>query len=196
MQSLRHILGLGLMLSMATACVHTDVQRIGRLRLQNPKEGFAPVLTQISTDYERVAVIRAKASAAGSKQRLTKYLRRQASVAGCDAIARIVFQSKTSAHALCLERREPEHKHSATNRLPAQASDKLLSELAQSGEEGILLAQMLAKSNGRRAEERRHLINWYLDTYPQTTFRAELMGLFPSIKGIKIAAQGYTSSTL
>ena len=196
MRSLRHILLLGVMLCMATACVHTDIQRIGRLRLQNPKEGFAPVLTQIPTDYERVAVLSAKASAASSKQRLTKYLRRKASVAGCDAIARIVFKSKTHAHALCLERREPEHQHNQSAHLPAQASDKLLGQLAQSGEEGIRLAQMLEKSNGRRAEERRHLINWYLDTYPQTSFRAELMGLFPSIEGIKIAAQTYTSSTL
>ena len=196
MRILKHIIIISAIFSTALACVHTDMQRIGRLSLKNPKEGFAPIIKNIPSDYERVAIIKAQASAAGSKQRLTKYLQRQASVAGCDAISTIVHKSKNRAHALCLERRQPEHEKIGKDRLPVEASAQLLERLLKSNQEGIILAQLLEKSNSRSPAERRHLINWYLNTYPETAFRTELLSLFPSIEGIQIAAQAYTSSAL
>ena len=94
MHYLKHILLWGLVFGILPACVHTEVHRIGRLRLQGAKEGFAPIMSNISAAYERVALITATAHGASSDKRLKKYLKRQGSVAGCDAITDISYTSK------------------------------------------------------------------------------------------------------
>ncbi len=164
-------------LFLSTACVHTHVERTGRMRLGGGQEGVAPVMATVSADFEEVAIVHISVDSLSNDDRLIRHLQRRASLLGCDAITQIKIDTD-AASAACIKRTESTFVAQAQEgKVVSQASPELLTKLVRSGSEGAGLAQMLAGMNNRSAQERAWSINWFLKNYPDSPFRSDIQGL-------------------
>ena len=164
-------------LFVSTACVHTSVERTGRMRLVGGQEGSAPIMAVVSSDYEEVAVVTVATDSLSDSSRLTRHLQRRASLLGCDAITQVEVSTK-SASASCVKVSEPVVAKSQEAKEVRQASPELLSKLVNSGAAGQGLAEMLVSLNNRTSKERAWSINWFLKNYPESPFRSDVESLF------------------
>ncbi len=155
------------------ACVHGSFERTGRLRLDEGREGLAPIFAVIPDGHEEVARVTVTADALGTSDRLERHLLRRASLMGCVGVVELEVHDQAYATGTCVQRRELETEVAevvAVKDPPAE----LLARARAAGAPGESLVNVLTQVQSRPAAERVWPVQWYLQTYPQSPFAAEV----------------------
>lgn len=160
----------------ATACVHSDIQYVGRTPLGGGREGLSPILVATPDGYEEVAVITVNADLFNTSVRRQRHLRRKASLLGCDALVPIRAPSSTQTTGICVRSRQPQPQESV-NLVVAPPPADLLERAAHGGPSGLALLKVLRQSANSREDAKAWPLQWYLSNYPQSPFRADVEAL-------------------
>ncbi|MEE8408166.1 MAG: hypothetical protein V3T05_01045 [Myxococcota bacterium] len=176
------IIGLGLGLT-AIGCVHSRIDRTGRMRLGHGHEGKAPVLAALPDGYEEVAEVTVRADGIATAERLERHLLRRASLLGCDGVINMMVAAGSGAFAVCVRRHEPLQPEETKPIVVAMPSEDLMNRARDAGPEGRALLNVLAQAETRSREDRAWPLRWYLDTYPNSPFRGDVEALLvaPSV---------------
>ncbi len=180
----------GVLLVLASGCVTAQVERTGRLRLGDGREGKVPVLSAMPQGFEEVAVVTVEADSLATPERLEKHLVRRASLLGCGAVVGIVHGAE-GAKGTCVRRRDPEPSDpddEDSEMVIVQASDALKRRALEAGSEGEALLRVLAQSDSRAGAERAWPLKWFLSTYPDSAFRADVEALFVPVRMATVGA--------
>jgi hypothetical protein len=161
----------------AAACVHTGFERTGRLRLDGGGEGVAPVFTMVPDGYEEVATVRVRADSLGTADRLERHLLRRANLLGCAGVVDLRVRAYTAAQATCVQRRELPEADAVEVVAVREPPAELLARAEESGDAGAALLSVLDKIAARPAHERAWPLQWYLATYPNSPFAADVDAL-------------------
>ena len=166
---------------MSSACVHTRVERVGRMVLGHGSEGLAPVLQATEDDltsYEEVATINVDMSAVRSSQRGLRHLRRKASLLGCDAITKVSFTMKSLVGGVCLRSAKLNNYESTPSDLLAEtASPSLRRRVASAANDGQALAMVLSRVDHLSPQQRVWPLQWYLKRHPQSPFADDIRAM-------------------
>jgi hypothetical protein len=161
--------------TLATGCVHTQLDRLGRSRLDGGGEGRAPIVAATPVNSEEVALVSVQADGVATTERLTRHLQRKASLLGCDALTNVVIDGE-QGQGTCLRSR-----HLVATRARAltvvDPSTSLLAKAGNAGAEGVALLAVLDQVKARRGTERGWPLRWYLETYPDSPFKADVEAL-------------------
>jgi hypothetical protein len=161
-------------LASAVACVHTGFERTGRLRLDNGSEGAAPVFAVIPDGYEEVATVSVHADSLGTAERLERHLLRRANLMGCAGVVDVVVQAHRAAQATCVQRRELPEAGAAAIVAVREPSLELMARAQSGGDAGAALLSVLDSVATRPARERAWPLQWYLATYPNSPYAADV----------------------
>jgi hypothetical protein len=160
-------------LLLLAGCVHTDVSRIGRQRLGDGSEGLAPILASVTGDFDEVAVLTVGADAASTVERRERHLSRRAALLGCDAVIRVRHEAALTT-GICARRRGDAPESIEIAYLVAAPSPDLVTRARAAGPEGLALLSVLDQVERRSESQRAWPLRWYLATYPDSPFRADV----------------------
>lgn len=163
--------------AITSGCVHADVHRTGRLQLEGGREGTVPVFSKLPRHHREVAVVTVRAKALGTRDRLTKHLRRRASLMGCDGLIRVHFPGADAARGVCIEHDTKQQPAPSAAVAALAPSDSLMRKLANAGPQGRGLLQLLRRTSSKPPNERVWPLKWYLENYPNSQFRDEVRAL-------------------
>lgn len=165
----------------ATGCVHSQVQRLGRMRLGNGTEGKVEVIAQIDrAAFDEVAFVTVEATGIKTEDRRLRHLLRRASLLGCDGIAHIEHRDDNSSSGICVRRREPEVAGNARE-VVIRAPAALRHRASVSGVAGIALIKVLDQADRREGDAKAWPLRWYLKNYPASPFKADVEALFVTV---------------
>jgi len=181
------LIGFGLV---STACVTSRVTRTGRVDLSGGAERYAPVLAEVGPSFREVALIAVDARVAKNEARTLRHLRRKAGRMGCDAITGVRHLGDGHSTAICVERWEPVVSEAPPSPSPATISDALIHRAAASGAPGLALVSILKQAQRASGEARTWPLQWYLDHYPSSPFRAEVESILRGATDIATATEG------
>jgi hypothetical protein len=167
------------MVATSSACVHAQLDRVGRAQLGDGSEGLAPIVAAPGSMYESVALITVSADGIATEERLGRHLQRRASLLGCDALTEPTFGSG-QASATCLRERVATTQ-GAPDLMVADPSPTLIARAKGAGAIGTPLLQVLGQLRSRHGAERVWAVRWYLETYPDSPFRAEVEALLTPV---------------
>ena len=166
---------------MATGCVHTSMERTGRMRLDSGSEGSTPVMATMPQGFEEVAELNVQADGIATVERLNKHLVRRAHLLGCDGLVNVRVEADVGADAVCVKRREPLAQVATKTFRVLDPPAELLERAKTAGDQGVALYQVLAQVQTRPSNERAWALRWYLETYPQSPFATDVSALFEEV---------------
>lgn len=155
--------------------MHTSIERTGR-GLLLPKVDGAAAQVFDTTGYSEVARLTSTSSGLGGTPRLSRYLARRAQLVGCDAVGPLVVDGAGTGTASCLLR-ERASAPSVAPGLVLPESESLASALELAGDEAPAERALLAVLSERTQEERYWAVQWYLEKYPASPWRAHFEAL-------------------
>jgi hypothetical protein len=168
-------------LFLTASCVHSNLERTGRMRLGNGTEGRAPIMAEVPAGFEEVGVLTIQADGIATAERLNKHLLRRANLIGCDGLTDVQVAADQSGAAVCLKRREPIAKAEPKAVRVLEPPQELMERASAAGDEGAMLSQVLAQVQARPAAEREWPLRWYLETYPSSPFAPDVSALFEEV---------------
>ncbi|MBI5509843.1 MAG: hypothetical protein HY903_13895 [Deltaproteobacteria bacterium] len=168
-------------LALGVGCVHSTMERTGRLRLDGGGEGRAPVLASLPSGFEEVGVITVRADGIATGERLDRHLLRRAALMGCDGVVGVQVEEDVDAEAVCVKRREPVQAAAPRQIRVREPSPELVAQARLAGAEGTALVAVLTQLRSRPAAEREWPLRWYLQTYPDSRFAPDVGALFEEV---------------
>ena len=108
-------------------------------------------------------------------ERREYHVRRRASLLGCDAVTEIRATAE-STHGVCIKRRAgaPEKQDIVIMKAPYW----LVAKAEAAGPAGLPLLKALHQSAAHEGSQAAWPLNWYLRTYPESPFVADVQSLF------------------